>query len=256
MSILICPVCGQDLFREQNRLLCDAGHSYDISRRGYVNLLLGSKSGSKTGDSKQSAAARRALLDKGYYGLLKDYITKKMRGTVLDICCGEGYYDDYSGELYGFDISKEMARLAAGRHKDNHYFVANISSIPVRSESVDTAVNIFAPFNDKEFYRVMKKGASLYCVVGGADHLRQMKEIIYDTPYKNDEIPPASKHLRIAASEKISHTVKIPEEDLKTLFAMTPYFYRTSQKDKAKLNGIGETELTVEFVIYEYKKDG
>ena len=57
--------------------------------------------------------------------------TQKLNGTVLDICCGEGYYDEYSGELYGFDISKEMVRLAATSRKEHNYFVANLAHIPV-----------------------------------------------------------------------------------------------------------------------------
>ena len=53
-----------------------------------------------------------------------------MRGTVLDICCGEGYYDDYSGELYGFDLSKETVRIAAKRKNGSFYFVANLKVSP------------------------------------------------------------------------------------------------------------------------------
>ena len=82
-----------------------------------------------------------------------------------------------------------------------------------------------------------------------------MKELIYDTPYKNDEQPPKTENLKLISKTKISDRVKIPQEDLKTLFSMTPYFYRTSEKDKAKLNDVSELLLTVEFVIFEYKKE-
>lgn len=255
MSILICPVCNEKLNKTGNSLKCTNHHSFDFSKEGYVNLLLGSKNGDKTGDSKDSARARHTLLAKEYYSCLKNYLKEKMQGTVLDICCGEGYYDDYEGELYGFDISKEMIRLASKRKKDNHYFVANLSSIPVESESVDTALHLFAPFNEKEFSRVLKKDGTLYSVVGGENHLWEMKELIYDTPYKNDEQPPKTENLKLISKTKVSDRVKIPQEDLKTLFSMTPYFYRTSEKDKAKLNDVSELLLTVEFVIFEYKKE-
>lgn len=255
MSILICPVCNEKLNKTGNSLKCTNHHSFDLSKEGYVNLLLGSKNGDKTGDSKDSARARHILLAKEYYSCLKNYLTEKLQGTVLDICCGEGYYDDYEGELYGFDISKEMIRLASKRKKDNHYFVANLSSIPVESESVDTALHLFAPFNEKEFSRVLKKDGTLYSVVGGENHLWEMKELIYDTPYKNDEQPPKTENLKLISKTKVSDRVKIPQEDLKALFSMTPYFYRTSEKDKAKLNDVSELLLTVEFVIFEYKKE-
>ncbi|MGN1202491.1 MAG: methyltransferase domain-containing protein [Eubacterium sp.] len=220
-----------------------------------MNLLLGSKSGDKAGDSKDSARARHTLLAKGYYSCLKNYLREKMSGTVLDICCGEGYYDEYDGELYGFDISKEMVRLASKSNKTNHYFVANISSIPVRDNSIDTAIHLFAPFNDKEFSRVLKSDGVLYSVVGGENHLWEMKELVYDRPYKNDEQPPEAQSLKLISKAKITDRVRISGEDLKTLFSMTPYFYRTSEADKAKLNTVNELDLTVEFVAFKYRKE-
>lgn len=255
MSVLTCPVCREKLYIADGAYKCCNNHSFDISKEGYVNLLTGSKSGDKTGDSKDSARARHALLSKGYYRCLKEKICNRLHGTALDICCGEGYYDDYDGDLYGFDISKEMIRLASKRRRNNHYFVANLSSIPIESGSIDTAIHLFAPFNEKEFSRVLKPGGRLYSVVGGENHLWEMKKLIYDTPYKNDEQPPKTERLKLISKTKVSDKVKIPVQDLKTLFSMTPYFYRTSDSDKSKLDTVDVLDLTVEFVIFEYKKD-
>lgn len=255
MSIIVCPVCKEQLNKIGNTLKCQNNHSFDFAKDGYINLLLGSKSGDKTGDSKESARARHNFLDKGYYSCLKDYITSKLTGTVLDICCGEGYYDEYNGELYGFDISKEMVRLASKRNKTNKYFVANLASIPVDDESVDTAMHLFAPFNECEFSRVLKPNGRLYSVIPGENHLFEMKKIVYDKPYKNDEQPPKTRNLVLVSTTKISDVVKINGEDLKYLFSMTPYFYRTSQQDKDKLDSVDEIDLTVEFVVLEYKKE-
>ena len=36
---LLCPVCGAELNRLDNRFVCPRGHSFDIARQGYVNLL-------------------------------------------------------------------------------------------------------------------------------------------------------------------------------------------------------------------------
>ena len=46
------------------------------------------------------------------------------------------------------------------------------------------------------------------------------------------------------------------QKDLKTLFSMTPYFYRTSEADKAKLDNVENIELTASFIILEYVKEG
>lgn len=255
MGILLCPVCGKELSRQEKRLCCESGHSFDFAKEGYVNLLTGSKSGDKTGDSKESARARHEFLQKGYFGFLKDEISSKLRGTVLDICCGEGYYDDYSGKLYGFDLSKEMARLAAKRKNGGFYFVANLKAIPVKSGSIDTAIHIFAPFNAAEFSRVLKKGGKLYSVVPAPNHLFELKKLIYETPYLNDENHPDGNGLQWISNQKISRKALIPREDLKTLFSMTPYFYRTSERDREKINGVDALETTLSFTILEYKKE-
>lgn len=252
--ILVCPKCKAELKENGGSLKCENNHSFDVSKEGYVNLLMSQKSGDKTGDSRASAHARHSFLAKGYYDCLKKAVDERMHGTVLDICCGEGYYDTYDGELYGFDISKEMVRLAQKSNKGGHYFVANLSHIPIKSESIDTAIHLFAPFNEKEFCRVLKKDGVLYSVIPGENHLWEMKALLYDKPYKNDEQPPKTGSLELISKTKVTDKVKIGEEDLKELFSMTPYFYRTSNENKLRLDGVGELELTVDFVILEYKK--
>ena len=257
MSILLCPVCGEKLNRIDSSFCCRSGHSFDMAKEGYVNLLLGSKPGDSRGDSKESARARHEFLQKGYYDCLKKAIGERLLGTVLDICCGEGYYDDYDGPFYGFDISKEMVRLASKRNKsDNyHYFVANLSSIPIESESIDTAMHLFAPFQENEFQRVLKPDGVLYSVIPGENHLFEMKEILYENPYKNDEkTPETTGALILQDTTKVAEKVTITGEDLWTLFSMTPYFYRTSEEDKAKLKATKSLDLTVEFVILKYVK--
>lgn len=252
--MLICPVCKEKLNKQDHSLKCPNNHSFDFAKEGYVNLLLGSKSGDKKGDSKESARARHQFLNKNYYAVLKTAMMNRMNGTVLDICCGEGYYDEYDGTLYGFDISKEMVRLAAKSRKNNFYFVGNLASIPIESGSVDTALHLFAPFNENEFSRVLKDDGVLYSVIPGENHLFELKKILYDKPYRNDEKPPETQVLHLVSKTKICDKVKIGREDLKELFAMTPYFYHTGDSDKAKLEKVDKINLTIEFVILEYRK--
>lgn len=256
MSVLICPVCKKELVLDGRSVRCESGHNFDYSKDGYVNLLPGSKSGELRGDSKESARARKEFLSKDYYLCLKENIAKRLHGVVLDICCGEGYYDDYTGELYAFDISKEMVRLASKRNRaeNYNYFVANLSSIPVADGSIDTAIHLFAPFNENEFFRVLSNDGVLYSVIPGENHLFEMKRIVYDKPYKNDEIAPKTEAFRLVSTTRVSDVVHISGKDLKTLFSMTPYYYRTSEADRRKLDAVDEMDLTVEFLVLEYRK--
>ena len=68
-----CPNCASPLvpMLEQKPyvLRCERGHSFDLAKQGYVNLLRTNKSGDRIGDDKLSARSRRDFLNKGYYSL-------------------------------------------------------------------------------------------------------------------------------------------------------------------------------------------
>ena len=260
--MLICPVCGEKLTVSDKTMRCSNGHSFDIAKEGYVNLLRSSKNGDFIGDDKISARMRRDFLGKGYYSVLKDELCcffSEKRGCVLDICCGEGYYTSALGEnsnlnIYGFDISREMVRLAAKRGRGT-YFVANMANIPIAEGSMDYCIHLFAPFNEAAFAKVLKDGGRLYTVIPGRFHLWGLKQAVYDTPYENDEILPQTQQLRLISQRKVTAQITLKcQEDIQAVFRMTPYFFHTSQKDKDKLLGVDTLETSIEFVIGEYEK--
>ena len=260
--MLICPVCGKPLILDGRSARCDSGHSFDMAREGYVNLLRSNKSGDKIGDDKLSARSRRDFLNKGYYALLRDHLCDGFAhraGSVLDICCGEGYYtsalaQNTNLQVYGFDISKEMIRLAAKRGSAT-YFVANLASIPVPDDSFDYAAHLFAPFQEEEFCRILKPGGVLYTVVPGRYHLWGLKNALYNTPYQNDEQLPETKQLRFLGSERINTRITLETPaDIEAVFRMTPYYFHTSDADKAKLFGLDSLETEISFVIGRYCK--
>lgn len=260
--MLICPVCGEKLTVSDKTMRCSNGHSFDIAKDGYVNLLRSSKNGDFIGDDKISARMRRDFLGKGYYSVLKDELCRifsEKRGCVLDICCGEGYYTSALGEnsnlnVFGFDIAREMVRLAAKRGKGT-YFVANMANIPIAEGSMDYCTHLFAPFNEAAFAKVLKEGGRLYTVIPGRFHLWGLKQALYDTPYENDEILPQTQQLRLISQRKVTAQITLnSQEDIQAVFRMTPYFFHTSQKDKDKLLVLDALETSIEFVIGEYEK--
>ena len=260
--MLVCPVCSLQLHKQIGCLRCENGHSFDFSKEGYINLLRTNKKGDLMGDDKLSARSRRDFLNKGYYQSLKDELCRifsDKQGAVLDICCGEGYYTSGLGsnpslDVYGFDISREMVRLAAKRGNGT-YFVANMASIPIAEGSMDYAVHLFAPFNENSFERVLKSGGILYTVIPGKHHLWGLKQALYETPYENDEKLPKTNSLRLLSAHKVSTMVTLrTQEDIQAVFRMTPYFFHTSEKDKQKLLAFDQLETPVEFVIAAYEK--
>lgn len=267
-SELICPVCKSDMHINTNCLKCVNGHSFDIAKEGYVNLLSSShKSGDLIGDNKSMALSRQSFLNKGYFSALSSFISNYVRenytdkSVLLDICCGEGYYSseilkNNNLTLYGFDLSKSMVRLAAKRKLNASFFVANLSKIPLKDECVNLAFHLFAPFCEKEFYRILKNGGKILTAVPGENHLYELKKEIYEKPYKNDEKLPQTQNLKLINTYKTSKKIHLPlSDDIESLFMMTPYYYRTSPKDKEKIKKLTSLDITTEFVIGEYIKD-
>lgn len=268
IRIIVCPVCGEALTENEKAFCCPNGHSFDKAKEGYVNLLSGShKSGDKTGDNKSMAALRRDFLNKEYFISLSDAVVEQIKKaginqpTVLDICCGEGYYSQKVTEntdavVFGFDLSKSMVRLAAKRKTGGTFFVANLSHIPVKDESIDIAFHLFAPFHEKEFARVLKKGGTLITAVPGENHLFELKEAVYEKPYKNDEKLPETESLLLSETIRIKNEVTLTcRDDIAALFGMTPYSYKTSPADKAKLLTLEQLTTQTEFVLGIYKKE-
>lgn len=267
MIKLICPVCSGALSRTDKSYRCENNHSFDIAKQGYVNLLTGNhKDGSLIGDNKDMANSRKAFLEKGYFDSLKNGIVSYIKentdenAVVVDICCGEGYYshkikEEIGRQVCGFDISKEMVKLAGKRKNGNTYFVANLSKIPLQSESIDFAFHLFAPFHEKEIERILKEKGRVITVVSGENHLYELKELLYETPYKNDEKPPVTEKLKLYDKFKITEKVLLrTPEDIEALFRMTPYYYHTKPEDKEKLRGISQLPVTLDFALYCFGK--
>src|SRR5438128_846420 len=86
--MLLCPVrnCRMPLVREKGRLLCPRGHSFDVARSGYINLLQPQDRRSKEpGDTVAAVAARRRLHDRGVTGPLLRAIAEIMAASPGDI---------------------------------------------------------------------------------------------------------------------------------------------------------------------------
>ena len=208
------------------------------------------------------AKARRLFLETGHYDFLAESICKEIKKSdnVLDICCGEGYYTDFfrrktGASVSGFDISKEMIKLAAKKYKETFFFVANIARIPVKDESTDIAVQICAPFSEKEFARILKKDGKLLSVVPAGKHLWEMKDVLYEKPYKNNEDDTQYAGLILTDEITVSNTIRLSSsEEIMSLFAMTPYYYRTRAEDKEKLRSLDSLSTRAEFTIRVFKR--
>ena len=267
MSILKCPVCSEPITCDDRIWHCANRHCFDVAKEGYVNLLITSRKGDAVGDNKEMARSRRDFLNKGYYEPLAKAVTEFLSvssaegDNVLDICCGEGYYTAYAAQrldrsCYGFDLSKNMVRLAAKRRCGAAFFAANIASIPIRDKAIKAAFHLFAPFHAKEFGRVLADDGMLLTAIPGRDHLLGLKELLYDKPYLNDEKEPDTTGFRVVRRVRVYDEITLTDrEDIRALFQMTPYYYHTPSAGMDRLSKRDQLTTPIDFVLLILEKD-
>lgn len=265
----LCPICRSPLIKENRSLKCRNSHCFDISKYGYVNLLIkGGKKGH--GDDKVMVNARRSFLSKGYYGHLKTALCReiikyiKPNTAILDSGCGEGYYTSeiYNAashiqgvSLYGIDVSKEALKIASKSCLNAGFAAASAYCLPFEDKSIDILTCVFSPLALEEFQRVLKNDGIFITVIPLENHLFSLKKAVYDTPYKNNPASTEIKGFELVSSQIISKNITLKSnEDLKNLFMMTPYYYKTSIKDQEKLNSLDTLTVETEFMILTYKQ--
>jgi 23S rRNA (guanine745-N1)-methyltransferase len=182
MVTLLCTVrdCRAPLAREANRAVCERGHSFDVARSGYINLLQPQDRRAKNpGDSAEVVAARRRFLER--YAIPLDLSALRSPTSALDAGCGEGHYlgsvqAEFNCEAHGVDISIPAIDAAARAHRDCTFVVANADRfLPYADGSFDLVMSINARLNPPEFRRVLRDGGTLLVSILGADDLRELR---------------------------------------------------------------------------------
>lgn len=277
---LACPLDGEPLSRSGNAWSCPAGHSFDIAKQGYINLLpVQQKRSHDPGDSKAMVAARQRFLEAGHYQPIADAVSRAVLNhaevqtlssepfSCLDAGCGEGYYlrqlahaaaSSPSLSLMGLDISK-WAVLAAAKQDAKQaplssWVVGSNAHLPVQAGALDSVLCMFGFPVVGEFARVLKTGGVWLQVEAGPDHLRELREIIYPTlkPERSSEVetPAGFTH---HSSERVSYSLALNgKEEIADLLAMTPHLYRASAEGRARAAALDRLEVTVDVRVMQW----
>ena len=264
-QILQCPVCKGALTKEAGAYKCPWNHSFDIAKEGYVNLLISGKGSSNSGDDKQMVVSRTNFLDKGFYSPLREKVCEIIKSfciediSLLDSGCGEGYYTSEYAKLcdtcVGIDISKNAVKSASKRCKEATFAVASVYHLPIMEESIDVIVNCFSPNACDEFSRVLKKDGYLIYVVPGAKHLWELKGILYDSPYENEEKTEEYDGFELYETHRVSTRFSLSGNDeIMSLYHMTPYTWTTPKDGAERLSRLSMLDVSAEFKIYIYKR--
>lgn len=186
--MLLCPVrdCHMELAREQRRLLCPRGHSFDVARTGYVNLLQPQdRRSNQPGDTVAAVAGRRRLHDSGVTGPLlhavADILALSPSDIVLDAGCGDGFYlgtlaSQTGFRAHGVDISVPAIDTAARRYPGCEWIVANADRfVPYADRSFTIVMSITARMNASEFRRVLRDDGCLLIALAAPGDLIELR---------------------------------------------------------------------------------
>ena len=265
-SLLACPMDWLPLSREQGSWRCPAGHSFDIARQGYINLLpVQNKRSKDPGDSKEMVLARQEFLSTGHYKPIADTVSGLVNAStdsdktvnILDAGCGEGYYlrelsksrlinNGSRLHLTGVDISKWAVMAAARQEKNADWIVGSNANLPLLPASQDIVLCMFGFPVYPEFSRVLTAEGILIKVDAGPDHLIELREIIYPcikAPNQSENTLPG---FTLLEQQLLRYTIRLNSQtQISQLLTMTPHLYRITAEGRARAEALTELSLTV-----------
>jgi 23S rRNA (guanine745-N1)-methyltransferase len=262
---------------------CANGHSFDVAREGYCNLLVVQHKASRDpGDTSEMVAARRRALDTGIYQPIAGAVFAHIQllaavGStpfrVADAGCGEGYYlsriaqlaavpvanraDLRHLELAGTDVSKWAVRAAAKRRAPVAWAVANNRHLPFQAKSVDAILCLFGFPVWQGFAPVLAPGGRVLMVDPGPEHLAELRGVIYPTVNRSAiaslEQAEAAGYV-LESATPVTYTAHLTSQaQIADLFAMTPHAYRATEAGRAALRALDQLTVTVDVVVRQLR---
>ena len=250
LDLLRCPVCGEGLADADGAVRCPEGHSFDIARQGYVNLVPG------TADTPEMVEAREAFLRAGHFRPLTAALAEEARsaatggGAVLDIGAGTGHHlaavlDALPGAR-GIAIDASPAALRrAGRAHERAAAVGAYAwkPLPLRDGNATIVLSVFAPRNAQEIARVLAPagagaGGTLLAVTPTTRHLHELVGplgLLSVPDDKEDRLDAQlAGNLELAKRRTIEHAMFLTRDECAQLVRMGPSAWHVDERSVAE----------------------
>lgn len=262
-ATLLCPVrgCGLPLSRVEKSWTCPRGHSFDVARSGYCNLLQPQDRRSRNpGDPKEAAEARRRLFAAGHgEPLLRalveilDDLDLPARPAILDVGCGEGSMLDAVGrereiEAHGLDLSVPAIDLAARAFPKATWIVGNADRfLPYAEGSLDVVMSLTARLHPTELRRILAPEGRLLVAVPGPDDLIELREALLGEGIERDRLERAAGELSAAGFElerrlAVRHVAELDAAGIRDVLASSYRGARASER--RRLEGLSHLAVT------------
>ena len=242
LHLLRCPVCGGGLSEADGALHCPAGHSFDIARQGYVNLVPGHA------DTLEMVEARDGFLRAGHFRPLAAALAEEARSAaghvVVDLGAGTGHYlarvlDGLPGARgIAIDASPAALRRAARAHERAAAVGADVwKPLPLRDAIATTVLSVFAPRNASEMARVLVAGGVLLALTPTTRHLYELVGplgLLSVPDDKDDRLDAQLEgHFTLTARRPLEHAMFLTHEEATQLVRMGPSSWHVDEAELA-----------------------
>ena len=273
---LSCTVrgCGLPLERRDRTWHCSRGHSFDIARSGYVNLLQPQdRKSPEAGDSREAVEARASLLAAGIGRGAIDTMVHAL--NALDLAPGSVVVDVGSGTgdalgvaasqwlltYVGIDLSTAAAEHAARRFPSVTWVVANADrGLPLEDRSVDVVLSLHARRHPAECARVLTPAGVLIVAVPASDDLIELRALIQGEGLERDRTDAlVSEHASWFALRERATTRERRRLGREHLLALLRSTYRGARVSAAsRLEALDHLEVTLasEVCLFRLLEDG
>jgi 23S rRNA (guanine745-N1)-methyltransferase len=267
---LACTVrdCHLPLARKGGAFVCSRGHTYDVARSGYVNLLQPQDRRSlHAGDSREAAEARARLDERGVGRALVENVAARLASldlcddaVVVDLGCGPGQMlaalpHGRPTIAIGIDLSTAAATLAARRVPHATIVVANADRrLPLEDRRVDLVLSLHARRNPEECARVLTDDGHLLIAVPAPDDLAELREQVQGRAVSRERgealVGEHGEHFDVLDHWSVSEKRSLDRAALLDLLRGTYRGERTSSAARVETLDILEVTLSSDLFLF------
>jgi hypothetical protein len=213
-----------------------------------------------------NSASIYAYVDKAYDTKINNNTSAlyKFQYNDTDICfTGDmSINQEYAYLDYGDDLDCDLLLVSHHGSKTGSYYKIlelyspEYSIISVSDNKLFGLPNENVVNRLKEYSRVLCDSGVLIVAYAGEKHLLGLKSAIYENAHINTQRADLPLKMCKIWEKRVSYNIDITSNnEIMSLFAMTPYYWRTSQSDAEKLMGLEKLTTEVDIVVSVYTNE-